>query len=172
MAEPLPRRHIVLLGPMGGGKTTIGKALAEDLGVPFADSDDLVADGTGSPSADVAAAMGVAELHRIEREVLLAALDSPPPTVIAAAASVVDDEKVRAALQRHDCVWVDADPATRARRLRGESHRRTLAPDEQRLLDERRRPYLDDLALVAVDGGVGPPGPCVEAIREALVATS
>lgn len=48
-----PGRNIVLVGLMGTGKTTVGKALAARLGRPFADTDDIVERETGRSIADI-----------------------------------------------------------------------------------------------------------------------
>lgn len=163
-------RHIVVLGAMGAGKTTIGALIASRLDLPFVDSDVQVALLTGAASADTASRFGVPELHRIEREVLLTALAAPEPSVIAAAASVIDDATARDALRAHICVGVQALQGLRAERHEAGSHRRPIDPEEQRRLDERRRPHLDALCLVTVDAGAMSPAACVDAVVSAVTA--
>ena len=65
--------HLVLLGPMGVGKTTVGRLLATALERPFSDSDDAVERETEGTSREVAAAQGIAALYDLEADVFLAA---------------------------------------------------------------------------------------------------
>jgi shikimate kinase len=157
---------------MGSGKSTVGSSLAAALGLPFVDSDAMVFAATGSTAADLAARLGVPELHRIERRLLTSALASTEPTVIASAASVVDDPPTRRVLGAHTCIWVDADPAVVAERRSRDPHRRPIEPDECRRLDAIRRPHLAALCPATVDTGAMTPGECVAAILASLPAPS
>ena len=62
---PAPR-HIVLIGPMGVGKTTLGRLLADQLSLEFRDSDVWIESMAGRTGAEIAEADGIAELHRLE----------------------------------------------------------------------------------------------------------
>ncbi len=67
----MPFRHVVLVGLMGAGKTTVGERLARDLGVPFVDGDAALRGATGRDAATIAAADGVPALVALEARVLL-----------------------------------------------------------------------------------------------------
>jgi shikimate kinase len=125
--------HIVLVGPMGVGKTTIGLRLAAELGRAYVDSD-AVLESSEPDAATLARTEGVAALHRREAELVLDALAAPEPSVIAAAASVVEDAGVRAALADQDVVWLRGSPEVLAARAAeaeaaGDHHRRELGDD-------------------------------------------
>src|SRR5262249_6752285 len=62
--------HLVLVGPMGAGKSTIGEIVAKRLDRPYIDSDDEVERRTGRTARQIAAAEGLAALHRLELTVL------------------------------------------------------------------------------------------------------
>src|SRR4029450_13513392 len=80
--------HIVVVGSMAVGKSTVGRGLAARLGRPFRDSDaDLGATGGGT-GRGLAEREGVEALHRWEAGHLLTALEGSQPAVVAAAASV------------------------------------------------------------------------------------
>ncbi|HUF15166.1 MAG TPA: shikimate kinase [Acidimicrobiia bacterium] len=49
------RRHVIIVGPMGVGKTTVGEHLAARLGRPFLDSDEVMEDRFGERSSEIAA---------------------------------------------------------------------------------------------------------------------
>jgi len=148
-----PTDHIVIIGAMGAGKTTIGTGVAQRLGLTFVDSDDQIRELTGSSGARIAETEGVSALHQLELQVFWQALASPHPSVIAAAASVIEDEEARAALLEVNCVWVDAeDDLLRLRQASG-THRREVSEEEASRL-ERREPLFSHCADVRVDTGV------------------
>lgn len=160
--------HIVLLGPMGVGKTTIGRSLAAKLGRPLFDSDAKIERTAGRTSGEIAATDGVAELHAIEAEVVLAALRGPAPCVVAAAASVVDDEACVAALAAQTCVLLEAPDAALADRTDDPGHRRPARAGERAALLSRREDVWRKLSVVAVDTSSADPVNVVAEILEGL----
>jgi len=152
-------RPIVLVGLMGAGKTTVGRALAERLGFRFLDNDAGIEAEYDANGAELADRLGVQELHRIEAAQLTTALDAfgSQEVVVASAASVVDDAASRDRLGGHTVVWLEADPAYLAARLDGDGHRRSLGLNPTLALtgqsDERRQHFTEvsDLS-VAVEG--------------------
>lgn len=91
--------HIIVTGAMGVGKTTVGRLLATELGIPFADSDLVIEERMGRTGEMIASRQGVAHLHELELGVFLEMCREDAPTVIAPAASVVDDPSGRGALE-------------------------------------------------------------------------
>ena len=74
--------HIVVVGSMAVGKSTVGRALAARLDRPFRDSDDDLEAARGPDRSRLAEREGVDALHRWEAEHLLAALAGTPPAVV------------------------------------------------------------------------------------------
>lgn len=126
----LPGR-IVLVGMMGAGKTTIGRALARRMAWPFLDNDALVRELTGREPSAIDAEDGEHALHLVEIAALRAALERPGPAVIAAAGVVVDEETVRGDLRAGGghVVWLRGRPETLRGRIRGGAGRRADARD-------------------------------------------
>lgn len=174
-------RHLVLVGSMGAGKTTVGDRVARALGRELVDSDRVLA-GAGEVAADIARKGGVAGLHERECRQLRQALAGSQQAVVAAAASTIEDPTCRAALADHDVVWLRIDPAEVVARMaaarsqgsgeRGD-HRRDLGPDPLgalRALAVRRDALYRDAASLVVDTGVLSPEDAAERILAALGA--
>ena len=152
-------RHLVLVGMMGSGKTTVGRALAARLGRPLLDSDALIEAREGRTVRDIFAADGEDSFRAIETEVLVHSLANSEPAVIAAAGGVVLRAENRDALRRSGArvVWLRADPAVLVERVTGGPHRPLLDDDPegvlQRMYAEREGLYREVAdAIVTVDG--------------------
>ena len=151
-------RHIVLVGMMGAGKSSVGRTVAERLGRPLLDSDDLVEERLGRTIREFWADEGEAAFRALEHEVLADALDADEPSVIAAAGGVVLSESNRALLadERSHVVWLLADVDLLLRRVRNGMHRPLLDDDPEGTLQAMhttREPLYREVAdaIVSVD---------------------
>lgn len=71
-------RPIVMVGLMGAGKTSVGRALARKLGVPFVDSDKEIEAAAGCSVVDIFAMYGEAEFRRVEQRIIARLMETPP----------------------------------------------------------------------------------------------
>jgi shikimate kinase len=148
--------HVVLVGMMGAGKTTVGTALATRLGRRFVDSDELIEARTGRTVREIFETDGEPAYRVLETEAMVEALDDPAPLVIAAAGGVVLRPENREALERSGAfvVWLRADPSVLAGRVQVGDHRPLLDGDPEgamrRLLPQRQQWY-EEVADVAID---------------------
>lgn len=105
----MPVQHMVIVGMMAAGKTTLGLALAEHFGLPYLDSDEALSEQMGQTGKDLADREGVEFLHSCEATILLRQLAEETPSVISAAASTIDDAQCRDDLAKgHRVCWLDA----------------------------------------------------------------
>jgi shikimate kinase len=159
--------HIVLVGMMGSGKSTIGRLLAEQLDWQYLDNDEAVVALTAREAADVIRTSGEASLHAAEATALLEALGSEEPAVIAAAAGVVMDAGCATALAAAGrVIYLRAQPRTLRERIGSGVGRRSDATDLEWLearFSERDRIYRG-VATSVVDVDEGTPEEIVEAI--------
>lgn len=148
-------RHVVLLGLMSSGKSSVGRRVAKRLGRPLVDGDEVLEERHGRTAAEIADAEGIERLHELEAEVALAALAHPEPAVIGPAASAIDSAEVREALTGHMVVWLSAPATYLAERAAKKAHRPLLGDGEALALFERqlteREPLVLPLADLVVD---------------------
>ena len=150
-------RHLVVMGPMGVGKTTLAERLAAALDRELRDSDRDIEALFGQTGREIAETSGVEALHRLEAAVLLGALAGSTPTVIAAAGWVIEDQRCRQALARRATVVLLELPNDDllVRKAEGDQRRPLTATEVEALVD-RRRPLFDRVADVRVDAGKHP----------------
>jgi shikimate kinase len=161
-------RHIVLVGLMAAGKTTVGRGLAEALGWPFSDSDAWIERERGTTVKALADEIGVDGMHELEAAHLLHALAEPGPSVIAAAASTIDNPTCREALADPGVtvIWLRGDPAALARRFDVQRHRPRFGLAPEQLLAEQateRDPLFRALDPIVVDTDHRKPADAVSA---------
>src|SRR5688572_9455503 len=134
------KRSNFLIGPMGSGKTAVGKALARRLGLPFADSDAEVESRTGVDIAYIFEREGE-EGFRIRERDAIDALTSTPGIVLATGGGAVLLPENRERLAgRGTVVFLDTT-VEQLERTRRSRHRPLLAGGD-------RREKLEELALV------------------------
>ena len=155
--SPGADRHLVLVGLMGTGKTTVGAACATRLGRPFVDSDELVEATSGQTVADIFATSGEATFRDLERRAIADACDSPDPLAIACGGGAVLDADNRRRLRASgSVVWLRTSPAVLAARVRDAVRSRPLleAKDPRQELErlaELRAEAYEAAAHVTVD---------------------
>jgi shikimate kinase len=162
---------LFLVGMVGSGKTTVGRALSERTGWPYVDNDDLVRQLTGREPAEIHATDGEDVLHLAEIQALDIALGMEPPIVVGVAGAVVDDEAAREALRDGGhVVWLRARPGTLLARIgSGEGRRRDATdPDWIKATLREREPLYASVASQIVEVDDAPPDEIAAAILAGL----
>lgn len=123
------KRHVVLVGLPGSGKTTVGRRAAELLGTAFTDIDQIVVSAAGMSVADLFAAQGEPQFRRLERAAMDGAMAAPPHVVAPGAGWVTMPGNLEAAGDAV-LVYLRISPDAAAERLRGDRSRPLLAGAE------------------------------------------
>jgi shikimate kinase len=163
--------HLVLVGLMGVGKTTVGNRLSQTLGWRLVDSDAQVEARTGRTVREIFEADGEPVFRVLETEALRDALDAQGPTIVAAAGGVVLAEENRRLLERPNVgvVWLRADPTILVERAMSGDHRPLLAHDPAGVLAQmavdRDRLYREVADVVVDVDGKSPDDVASEVLR-------
>ena len=147
-------RIVVLVGMMGAGKSTVGRAISRRTGWRYVDNDDLVRSLSGRDATEIRAIDGEDVLHAIEDEAFDASLALEPPVIVGAAAAVVLDPTARARLRSGPyTVWLRARPETLRARVGSGAGRRVEATDTGWLAARaaEREPLYAEVASLIVD---------------------
>ena len=164
-------RSIVLVGLMGSGKSTIGRRLAQRLGMRFADADDEIERAAGMTISDIFARFGEAHFRDGERRVIARLLAGKPMVLATGGGAFVNGETRTLILKDSLCIWLDADIPTLVERVGRRSHRPLLKdrdPGEVlRELAAVRNPIYAE-AHLRVSSASTPHDHTVRAILEAL----
>jgi XRE family aerobic/anaerobic benzoate catabolism transcriptional regulator len=143
--SPHAEKPVALLGVRGAGKSTVGTALAKQLGARFFELDREIELAAGLPLAQIFELHGEAYYRRVEREVLTRLLATPAASVIATGGSIVNDPTSFALLRaRAHTIWLRARP---------EDHwNRVVAQGDQRPMAENPHAFEELRALLAARG--------------------
>ena len=146
--EEVREKCIALIGLRGAGKSTLGKKLAETLGVPFVELDGEVEKEAGAAMGEVFALYGQEAFRRFERRALDRVLAQHQRAVIAVGGSLVTDPGTyQLLLERCQCIWLKASPEEHMARVIAQGDMRpfkgrSAALDEiRRLLSGREKLY-------------------------------
>jgi len=146
-------QSIFLVGPMGVGKTTVGRQLARLLGYDFVDSDHEIEEKTGASIAWIFDVEGEEGFRKREQS-LIDELTQRPKIVLATGGGAVINSENRLALkQRGIAVYLKADVDELLKRTAHDKSRPLLQTDNPRekltgLMNEREPWYIEVADLV------------------------
>lgn len=164
--------RVVLVGPMGAGKSTVARVLADRWGVEVRDTDDDVERTEGRPISDIFVDTGEEYFREREVEAVATAL-AEHPGVLALGGGAVLDPRTRQALEGHRVVFLRVGLAEAVKRVGLGTSRPLLLGNVRarvkQLLDERT-PIYTSVSTVVVDTDDRSPAEVAEAVIVALEA--
>ena len=166
--------RVLLLGMMGSGKSSVGRALASLTGWPFVDNDELVERATGRTARELLADRGEEAMRAAESAALLEGTSLPPPVVVATAAGTIlraeDRERIASS---GFVVWLTAPVEVLAARAVGAAHRPWLDDDPVawfRRAAEERDAWYHAVADLEIDTSRTDPRRAARGILDAVSA--
>ena len=151
------RHAIVLVGLMGSGKTTVGKRIAQELGFPFVDSDDVVASVAGKSVRDMFAQDGEAVFRQCESDAIKSVLVGRQSSVVLATgggAVISSENRSLISEQASNVVWLDASVDDLVVRTKQSAARPLLDGDAAatlQSLSSQRSAWYEEVATVRID---------------------
>jgi len=140
---------IVLVGFMGAGKTTVGHLLAERLGLPFADSDQVIEQRAGRPVRQIFAEDGEPAFRALEHQVIASLLDGPD-LVLALGGGAAEHPGTRDRLATVQVVYLQVGYEQAMQRVGGDPGRPLLARPGLAATYQRRLPLYAAVATLTV----------------------
>lgn len=145
--------RVVLVGPPGSGKSTVGRALSALLDLPFADTDDDIEAEAGMPIGEIFVEHGEPHFRKLERAAIRRSL-AAHNGVLALGGGAVTDVDTRAELSEHVVVFLDVSLAEAAHRVGFDTSRPLLLGNvrgQLKALMDARRPMYEQVAKHTVD---------------------
>ncbi len=168
---PYAGRPIVLIGLMGAGKSTVGRRLATRLRMPFVDADTEIETAAGMSVNDIFERFGEAHFRDGERRVIARLIDGTQKVIATGGGAFINDATRALILDQALAIWLDADVAVLAERVRRRDTRPLLrGKDSRAVLIElaRLRNPVYALAPIRIASHHAPHENTVLAILKAL----
>mgnify|MGYP006275390989 CR=1 FL=1 len=125
-------KTVVMVGMMGAGKTAVGKALAQRLGVPFRDSDAEIETAANMSVAEIFARDGEPFFREKESQVLERLLEEPPGVLSTGGGVFLSERNRKAIAARAVAVWLRAGQDLLWQRVRHKDTRPLLRTENPR----------------------------------------
>ena len=169
MTDP---QRIFLIGPMGAGKSTIGRRLARQLELPFLDSDQVIQERTGVDIARIFDVEGEEGFRQREQAVIDVLTKGEPCVLATGGGAVLRPENRQSLRERGVVVYLRTSVEEQLRRTGKDKRRPLLQTDDPRTrleaLQAERSPLYEEIAHVTVDTEQGTVVQMMRAITQAL----
>jgi XRE family aerobic/anaerobic benzoate catabolism transcriptional regulator len=176
--EDLRRRRIALIGLRGGGKSTLGRLLADKLEAPFIELDREIEKRSGASLSEIFELFGQETFRRAEREALDSVLRQHRHFVMATSGSIVTDTgSMELLLSSCFTVWMRADPEDHMSRVIAQGDMRPMANSGRAMEDlvailKSREPLYAKAETALFTSGKTPEQTLAELMRVIPAATT
>ncbi|MEO8030608.1 MAG: shikimate kinase [Gemmatimonadota bacterium] len=117
------KRHLVLIGLPGSGKSTVGKLVADQLGAPFIEPDTILVRKMQMPVARIFGMHGEASFREMERQAMESALSGPPSVIAPGGGWAAQPGQLDEAMTKSCVIYLKVMIGTAAKRLAGDDTR-------------------------------------------------
>lgn len=170
-SEDLRRRRIALIGLRGGGKSTLGRLLAERLQMPFIELDREIERLSGLALGEIFQLYGQPAFRRYERRCLETVIERHREAVIATGGSLVSEPGTfDLLLAACFTIWIKAAPEEHMSRVLAQGDTRPMAENDEAMADLRRILAGREALYAKADAAVDTAGRTVEESFAALQA--
>ena len=142
--------RILLIGPPGAGKSTVGSALAKELGMPFVDTDHVIEEENGKGITDIFVVDGEPHFRALEINVLKSVLTQESAVIsLGGGAPISDEAQQLIKNSKSHTIFLDVSLATAAPRVGFNRDRPLLLGNPRaqwQALSDKRRPIYELLA--------------------------
>ena len=167
-------KKIVLIGPPGAGKTSIGKALSKELGLAFIDSDAEIERISGKTISEIFVDQGEAVFRKTEVEIVTRILAEFEGVVALGGGAPINPEIQKVLLNsEYPVIFIDVSISQAANRIGFNKDRPLLMinPRQQWLhLMSERRPIYEKLATITVSSDNSKPAGVAKTITDKIVS--
>jgi len=144
---------IYLIGPMGSGKTTIGKILSSRLKYQFFDTDEEIKKKIGMSISSIFDKQGESGFRIIESQ-LLEELSAKPESIISTGGGIVLMKENRVIMKNGTCIYLKIDFGEQLKRLTNSDDRPLFSKNSDESIEKTnavREPFFLDLADIVID---------------------
>ena len=142
--------NLIIIGPPGAGKSSVGRQLGKVMQIPFSDTDKIIEERTGKKIAEIFLEDGEPIFREIEREVVLAEIAKEDGILALGGGSILDSEVDKELSKlKSRVIYLEVSISNAAPRVGFNKDRPLLAvnPRQQWMaLMEKRRPIYERLA--------------------------
>lgn len=139
------KKHIVLVGLPGAGKTTVGKLVADRLGADFVDCDSIIVRKMQMPVSRIFAQHGETKFRELERQAMVNALSLPPAVISPGGGWIAQPGALEATKAASLVIYLKTSVTTAAKRAEASGVRPLLVGEDpverMRTLLREREPY-------------------------------
>lgn len=165
----MAKRNIVLVGFMGTGKTTVGRLLAEQTGMPLIDMDTLIEERAGKTISDIFAEEGESHFRTLERELVQELATRERQVISTGGGIILNPDNIADFEKTGLVVCLLASAETILERLRHDTSRPLLAGDKAskiiQLLETRKPLYEAIEHMIDTTGRPSPQPTATEIIK-------
>ncbi len=163
------KRHVLLIGLPGSGKSAVGRLVAEQLQAGFVDIDAIVERREGRPITMIFAEKGEAAFREMERKEVETALAGEPAVIAPGGGWAAQPGAIDAAKPHALVIYLHARPETATQRAAPEGTRPALSAEDpvarMRLLQKEREPFYRSAHAQVETDRKSPPQVANEVVR-------